>query len=243
MSPAYPRIIGHRGAKLHAPENTLIGIETAAAQGARMVEIDVMLTADLVPVVIHDLTLDRTTDGTGPVAEWEYADLATLDAGSAFDRRFAGARIPSLAQVIDLCLRLDLGLNIEIKPAPGREEETAMVALTLARTLWPEDRPAPLVSSFVLKSMEAAKTIAPDWPRGMLFDRRPENWAEIADGIDAATLNLNQARETEDSIAELASLGRPILLYTCNDARRARALLAAGATGIITDTPEGLAGI
>ena len=102
MLSTLPRLIGHRGAKENAPENTLASIREAARQGARWVELDVMLSRDQRPVIIHDDTLDRTTSGTGPVPLRDVADLRALDAGTWFDPRFAGEPLPTLEEAAAL---------------------------------------------------------------------------------------------------------------------------------------------
>lgn len=114
MPLALPRVIGHRGAAAHAPENTLESIRCAAAFGVAMVEIDVQLSKDEVPVIIHDDTLERTTTGRGPVIDFTWRELQALDAGTPFGRPFAGERIPDLPAVLALCRELKLGLNVEI---------------------------------------------------------------------------------------------------------------------------------
>jgi glycerophosphoryl diester phosphodiesterase len=124
-----PRIIGHRGACGYAPENTLESIRTAADLGIKWVELDVKLTKDGVPVIFHDETLDRTTNGHGNVAETFYADLQNLEAGSWYSDGFAGIKIPTLEEAAELLIDLGLGLNLELKPCPGREKETAEIAL------------------------------------------------------------------------------------------------------------------
>ena len=124
-----PKVIGHRGAKAYAPENTLPSIETAADLGVEWVELDVKLTKDNVPIIFHDEGLDRTTSGTGLVAQTNYEDLRDLDAGSWFGDSFSSVRIPTLEEAVDILLKHNLGLNLEIKPCPGREKETAEIAL------------------------------------------------------------------------------------------------------------------
>lgn len=235
-----PRVIGHRGAKRYAPENTIAGLVTAARQGARMVEVDVKLTRDRVPILMHDDTLDRTTDGTGPVAEWDFAEIAPLDAGSHLHEDFAGERVPTLAAALEVCRRLDLAINLELKPNPGEAETTALVALTLARTLWPDAAPPPLLSSFDPACLEAAKTVAADWPRGMLFWDRPADWEDIARAVGATTVNLNGERETPADVADIAQAGWPVLIYTINDPAPAQAFIDAGARSIVTDVPKKL---
>src|SRR5215472_12885505 len=115
-----PRIIGHRGAKATAPENTLAGIRQARREGAAWVEFDVKLTADGHPILMHDDTLERTTDGQGPVAAARLADIRRLDAGSKFGPAWQGERVPLLSEALSVLAELDMGFNLEIKPCKGR---------------------------------------------------------------------------------------------------------------------------
>jgi glycerophosphoryl diester phosphodiesterase len=234
----FPRTIGHRGARGYAPENTLAGIRTAAEQGVCWVEVDVKLTRDGVPILMHDDTVDRTTDGRGVVASMDFDYLRRLDAGKPFGPQFAGERIPTLEETLALVFELGLGINLEIKPCPGREEETAYKTLDTARALWPADRPPPLISSFELPSLEVALAHMPDWPRGYLIDRRPADWAAIADRLQATTLNVNARREDERSIAAYLATGRPVLTYTVNDPAQARRLIDLGVSAVFTDYPR-----
>ncbi|MFM2045337.1 MAG: hypothetical protein RLY86_3913 [Pseudomonadota bacterium] len=236
-----PPIIGHRGAARHAPENTLAGIRMAASQGATWVEVDVKLTADRIPILMHDDTLDRTTDGRGPVAALTLEQVRRLDAGRWFGPAFAGERVPTLAEVLALVRDLGMGINLEIKPCPGRAEETAGVALTTARSLWPDGVPPPLVSSFDYDSLAMARLVAPDWPIGYLIDRRRPDWATQAAAVGAATIHVNARREDADSIAVYRATGRPVLAYTVNSLAAAREVLSWGVTGVFTDTPATLA--
>jgi glycerophosphoryl diester phosphodiesterase len=159
MSLKLPKIIGHRGCAAYAPENTLVGIHTAADMGVEWVELDVKLTKDQVPILFHDELLERTTDGTGEVKDHTYAQLKELDAGLWFGDSFFDTRIPTLEQAIDVLIERDLGVNIEIKPCPGRERETAEVALDLLASVW-DDHSRMLISSFQHVSLEAALEMA-----------------------------------------------------------------------------------
>ena len=236
-----PRLIGHRGAARHAPENTLASVRMAALQGAPWVEVDVKLTADGVPVLMHDDTLDRTTNGRGKVAETRFEALSRLDAGRWFSPAFIGEPVPTLAALIDLVAQLDLGLNLEIKPCPGRAAETAGVALSMAYSLWPEGKPPPLVSSFEFEALETARRVVPSWPIGYLIDRRHPDWRAQADAVGAATINVNARKETAATIAEYRATGRPVLAYTVNTLPAAQEVLGWGVHGVFTDTPQGLA--
>ena len=240
MLSTLPRLIGHRGAKESAPENTLASLREAARQGAAWVEVDVMLTRDRVPVLIHDDTLERTTSGAGPVPELTLAELKALDAGSWFDPRFAGETVPTLEEALGLLSKLGLGLNLEIKPYPGQDVPTAEAALDLLKRLWPAGLPL-LVSSFEVPCLEVARDLAPDIPRGYLLWDPLADWAAIADRIGAATLNVHQDRQTAESVAAYRATGRPVLAYTVNDAARARTLFGWGVAGIFTDAPGRLA--
>src|SRR5438128_1848147 len=114
------RVVGHRGAAAHAPENTIASLELGVREGADDVEFDVQRTADGVPVLLHDETCDRTTDGSGPLRERTSAAVSALDAGSWFGPSFAGERVPTLAAVCEWAGRNAAGLSVELKqPAPG----------------------------------------------------------------------------------------------------------------------------
>lgn len=111
----FVHVCGHRGHSIAAPENTIPALEAAAVHGATVCEIDVVLSADGEIVLIHDEILDRTTDGKGRVAARTLADLKRLDAGAWLDPRFAGTRLPTLAETLAAARRLKLGLLVEIK--------------------------------------------------------------------------------------------------------------------------------
>ena len=128
------QICGHRGYSLHYPENTLPAFEAAKAWGATTVEIDVVLTADSEPIVLHDLTVDRTTDGHGFAADLSLERVQSLDAGSRFHPRFAGTRIPTLAEVLDWAKRDKMGLVLEIKEAEQPDLAVDRVASLLVAT-------------------------------------------------------------------------------------------------------------
>jgi glycerophosphoryl diester phosphodiesterase len=124
-------VCGHRGYSLHYPENTLHAFEAAKASGATTVEIDVVLTSDGEPVILHDLTLDRTTDGHGFAADCSLERIRSLDAGSRFDPRFAGTRVPTLAEALEWARREDMGIVLEIKEAERPELAIERIAKLL----------------------------------------------------------------------------------------------------------------
>lgn len=233
-----PKIIGHRGAKAYAPENTLASFHAAADLGCEWVEIDVKLTKDGVPVVFHDEELNRCTNGSGLMAETTFAALRELDAGSWFSESFMDEKVPTLEEALNVIIDRGMGLNLEIKPCPGREIETAEAALDLATRIWPDDQPPPLISSFSHVSLETAMDYLHEWPRALLIDEYDPNWRDLADHLMAHTININGNTVTPEQIDEYLEYGKPLLAYTINDPRRAVDLLSAGISGVFTDTPD-----
>ncbi len=233
-------IVAHRGASAAAPENTLAAIRLAKTEGASWVEVDVKLSRDRVCILMHDDHLKRTTNGRGEVAQYDLDELQQLDAGSWFSRRFAGERIPTLEQTLGLCLELDLELNLEIKPCPGRQHETALAVVEDLRRHWPAGRPWPLISSFAVASLEEVRLHAPEMPRGLLIGRPTRRGRDMLDRLECVTLHCDARRVSRDLVRRLAATGRPVLCYTVNDPHRARRLLEMGVTSIITDRPGDL---
>ncbi|MEM6782022.1 MAG: glycerophosphoryl diester phosphodiesterase [Pseudomonadota bacterium] len=234
-----PKVIGHRGAAAYAPENTLESIHTAADMGVDWVELDLKLTRDNVPVLFHDETLERTTNGSGAMADTDYDDLKQLEAGSWYGDSFSGIKIPTLEEAVDVLLERNLGLNLEIKPCPGREKETAEIALDALSQIW-DDHDRILISSFQHVCLEAARDMATDWPRGLLLPEEwPENWKDLADYLDVKTINLNNTDlEREEIEMVIDDLDLPVLVYTVNDPDRARQLQGWGVDAVFTDNPD-----
>lgn len=231
----YPRLIAHRGGGALAPENTLAGLRVAAEKGYRGVEFDVMLSGDGTPVLIHDETLERTTDGFGRVVETSDAELARLDAGGWHGPHFAGEPIPALADAAGLCLALGLWVNIEIKPAQGTDAETGRQAAALAREMWASAPFPPLLSSFSAAALEAARQAAPELPRGLLYKAVPSDWKSELARLACATLHCDWRHATPALIDEAAAAGVPLVVYTVNDPENAARLLCLGVAAVITD--------
>jgi glycerophosphoryl diester phosphodiesterase len=231
----YPRVIAHRGGGILAPENTLAGLELARNLGFLGVEFDVKLSRDGTPILMHDDTLDRTTDGHGEVARTNFGAISKLDAGVWFGNEFAGQRVPSFAAAATLCREAGLWANVEIKPCPGRERETGEIAARLSRQLWLGASPPPLLSSFSPLSLEAAAVEAPDMPRALLVEEIPENWAAQLERLQAVALHASQRHLTKQIIKAVHDAGYGVLAYTVNDSERALQLLEWGVDALVTD--------
>lgn len=230
------RVIGHRGACAKAPENTLASIRRAASDGAAMVEVDVKLTAEGRLVLFHDDRLERTTDGHGAMASTTLDMLGAMDAGAWFGAGFAGEAVPTLEEALDVILGLGLGVNLEIKPCPGREAETAREVARMAAALWPDDRPPPLLSSFSRESLAVARDTAPALPRALIADRLPGDWKEAALILGLKAVHLGPAARREE-IAAVVAAGSAVAVWTINDAARAASLFRHGASAIFSDDP------
>lgn len=233
-----PLVLAHRCGGTLAPENTLAGLDAAVAVGCRGVEFDVMLSGDGTPLLIHDETLVRTTNGRGRVAETTDAVLFGLDAGSWFGQRFAGERLPALDQALLRCAELGLAVNLEIKPAAGYEELTGTVVGRCLQVRWP-DFPCPMVlSSFSEVALQAVARICPDRPRGLLVGKVPPDSAARCAAVGAIALHAACSGLTAEAVAAVRQAGLHLAVYTENDPLRAAALLDWGVETVITDHPE-----
>ncbi|HVM81833.1 MAG TPA: glycerophosphodiester phosphodiesterase [Stellaceae bacterium] len=235
---ALPRVIGHRGAAGLAPENTPAAFRKAAALGVTWVEFDVHLSADGVPVIIHDDTVERTTDGKGKVAALSLVELKRLDAGASFGAGFRGERIPTLAEMLDLLRELGLGAVVEIKPSPGAEIATAEATVRLLQERWPETLPPPMVSSFERLSIERAHAAAPGIARAFLVHDLPRNWQEEVDRLGCSAVHASQRGLRAEQVAAVTRAGLPLFAYTVNDAARAAELFSWGVAAVFSDRPD-----
>ena len=156
----YPKLAAHRGAGKLAPENTLAAFRLGYRHGYRMAEFDVKLSADGVAFLLHDATLDRTTDRRGRADALTWRELSRLDAGSWHSPMYAGEPLPALATVAHWSRAHEVAVNIEIKPTPGRERETGAAVAMDAKTLWTGVPALPLLSSFSEAALEAARDAA-----------------------------------------------------------------------------------
>ncbi|MEV4351557.1 glycerophosphodiester phosphodiesterase family protein [Actinoplanes sp. NPDC049596] len=233
MPPPGLHRVAHRGYSAVAPENTLPAFAAAVRGGATFVEFDVRTTADGVPVVIHDRTLDRTTTGTGHVWELDSAALAALDAGSWFSAAYAGLRVPTLAETLTLLTPPGPQLLLEIKPpATLPEVKTIMEMVTAAglpgRTI---------VQSFDPEVIRLVREASPSVRRGLLRLRFEADTLPLVDELDVVCCNPSTADVLGDpaTVASLRARGVDVMPWTANDPAEWPPLTEAGATGLITD--------
>jgi glycerophosphoryl diester phosphodiesterase len=237
----YPKFLAHRGGGKLAPENTIAGLRCGLEHGFRAVEFDVMLARDGVPVVMHDPYLGRTIAGSGNVFDYDAAELVTMDAGSWFGAEYRGETVPLFTQFVQFCKDHGIWMNIEIKPAPGFEEETGRVVAGLTRALFGLDiaqddpRRIPLLSSFSPVALAAAMQAAPDLPRALLLDRLDEGWQDQARALAAVAIHTSHKHLTETLAHQVKAAGYGLFCYTVNDPARAREILGWGVDAFCTD--------
>ncbi len=241
----HPLIIAHRGYRARYPENTLCAFRAARDAGAHMIELDVTLTRDRRVVVIHDATLDRTTDGTGPVRDRTLEELRRLDAGAWFSRAFAGERLPALEEVLDLAHRPPL-VNIEIKPeafepeAPPDAIERRVVDAVRSRGLLERV----LVSSFEWRVLAAIARMASPPALGLLSeDPLPPDGIDTCRELGAFSWHCHHRKLDRGQVDRLHEAGIRVYPYTVNDPARIGRLLDMGVDGVFTDDPPAMAAL
>lgn len=234
----YPRWIAHRGAGKLAPENTLAAFRLGAAHGYRAFECDVKLSADGVPFLLHDATLERTAATTGNAGDRTWSELSQLDAGGWHSRQFAGEPPPSLQAIAGFVLRNHFQLNLEIKPTPGAETLTGRVVAQHAARLWSGAAVPPLLSSFRPEALAAAAAAAPTLPRALLLDTLWPGWEQVAASLGCAAIVTHHRLMDAGLLAQARQAGWRALVYTVNEPDDAQRLLALGIDGLITDAVD-----
>lgn len=231
----FPLWIAHRGAGKLAPENTLAAFRLGAHYGYRAFECDVKLSADGVPFLLHDATLERTTNGQGIAGERSWAELSQLDAGSWHSRLYAGEPIPSLKAVAAFVQHNGFALDLEIKPTPGTDAQTGAAVAIAAERLWHGADVNPLLSSFSIDALRAARDSVPKLPRALLSDNDVSGAVEAALELSCVAVITSHLAMTSQLVTRIHHSGMRALVYTVNEPGRAHELLALSIDGIVTD--------
>lgn len=237
----YPILFAHRGGGALAPENTLAGVKMAQHHGYSAVEFDVKLSADGVAMLMHDDTLERTSNGVGMFKEKTVAMLETLDAGTWKGAAFADEKIPRFSAVMKFLHNNGMNANIEIKPCTGRESETGRAVAALAEEITRAHAVKPLLSSFSLEALRAAHATATGLPIGLLVGDYAREHDVLLDELDAVSLNCHYRCIDVDMVRHLHARGTRVMVYTVNDIDRVAELMKIGVDGIFTDNLDGLA--
>ena len=225
-------VIAHRGASGTAPENTLAAFRRAETIGAHMIELDVQLTSDGEVIVMHDDTLERTTNGRGAVCGRSLAELRALDAGSWFGPAFAGEPVPTLAEVLDA---VRLPVNVELKAGGGDGLEARTLAVV--RAAGALDRI--VFSSFDPGSLERLRLLTADAQIGVLWSRPQFSPAiAIAARVAAIAVHIRKTAVSAENVAAAREMGLLTRVWTVNSPREFAPLERAGVAGVFTDYPE-----
>ncbi|CAM4462011.1 MAG: Glycerophosphodiester phosphodiesterase, cytoplasmic [Legionella sp.] len=235
------QVIGHRGASAYAPENTLAAFNKALEMGCRFIEFDVMCSDDGEPFIFHDDKLKRTSNGCGEIGKVNADYLRSLDAGSWFSRKYKGEAIPHFQEVLEWLVSSDVQANIEIKPYPGTDEQTAITVLTHINRYWPEGRALPLVSSFSWDALVMCRNLAPEMPLGLLFHEWDEQWSQKAKQLECFSIHFNRKILTAERVRAVKEQGYVICAYTVNRKRQAHKLFKWGVDAVFSDYPDLLA--
>jgi glycerophosphoryl diester phosphodiesterase len=231
-----PLIFAHRGASAHAPENTLAAFELALKQGAPAIEFDVKLTSDRQVIILHDQTLNRTTNGSGSVTKQPFSALRELDAGSWFSDNYRGEKIPSLAEVFEL-LGKKILMNVELTnyatPFDGLVHEVAKLVKKHGLQEYV------LFSSFFPTNLAVARWLLPSVPRGQLILEGNSGWWQRAVGtfMKLEAEHPFSTDVTAESVKRTQAKKRRVHVWTVNDPAEMRRLRSLGVDGIFTDDP------
>jgi glycerophosphoryl diester phosphodiesterase len=226
MSPPFT-IVGHRGARGHAPENTLLGLDVGLKLGADWVEFDVQLHQGEL-LLMHDLRLERTTNGSGRLSDHSFAALRKLDAGQ-------GQQIPTLQEAINL-IDQRIGINIELKTWNGTAAAVARVLREGLDQGWAAENF--LVSSFHLPELYEFRQLVPEIPIGVLLCGVPLDWAGVAVELGASTLNLSDEFVDEKLVADAHARDLKVWVYTVNHPDEMARMKSLRVDGIFTDYPD-----
>jgi len=232
----FPRLIAHRGAGTLAPENTLAAMRVGAQYGYAMVEYDVKLTRDGVAVLLHDDSVDRTSNGQGKLSELNFNDLVAMDFGGWHSRAYAGEPIATLHAISAFTQANGIYSNIEIKPSAGTDAATGRQVARLAAQLWTDPASPPLLSSFSEAALLAAQDEAPHLPRALLLgDTVPDDWPDRLARLGCSAIDIQHTLLTQELINEAHERGYRITTWTVNDPQLAGELLALGCDALFTD--------
>jgi glycerophosphoryl diester phosphodiesterase len=232
-----PLIIAHRGAMGEAPENTLGAFKLALEQGANAFELDIHLSADGEIIVIHDYTVNRTTNGTGAIDRLTVAQLKQFDAGSWFHEKYKGEQIPLLSEVFDLVPQ-DFIINIEIKDHGGHKLEPKLIEL-LKRTGRME---SVVISSFDHKCLHHLKQLSRDLQVGLLYNSDFVSHLQVAQAAQMPVYSIHPYFKaiSKKDIRELSENGFQVYAWTVNSVEDMTSMLESGVQGIITNFPARL---
>ncbi len=233
------KICGHRGAAKYKPENTFSGFEWCVKNNINWSECDVQLTNENIALIIHDQTLDRTSNSTGLVQRVKLDELESINVGTPNSKETFYQKIPTLEELLTFCKNYNLNLNIEMKfykpiKTIYRRKLVKKVLKTIKKT---KTENQVLISSFDIISLKIIRESSLEIPLGALFDRLPSDWEQQIENLNITTIHLDFETVTAYQIKEIANKSFKPFVYTCNEPPKIKSLWNAGLEGVITDDP------
>lgn len=231
-------VAGHRGDKEGAPENTIPALQAAIDSDAEFVETDLQLSSDGVPVLMHDWTVDRTTDGSGPVWSHTWDELSRLDAGGWYDKAFIGTPIPSLADFIDIFKPSSKRAMLELKGSWTADQARIVTSQLYAAGV--QDRV--VLASFDLMTLKALAQVASGMPRVIITHSVVGDPAILAGACGAVAIVTSRDFLESDpgAVDRIHAAGLGVLIYTVNNEDDWSSAVSLGVDGMITDKPSAL---
>ena len=235
-----PKIISHRGANNLAPENTKSSIKKASLLGASFVEIDIKISKDEIPILLHDDTIDRTTNGSGLCCDYNYEDLVKLDAGSWFNKKFKNEKVLTLDECLDLLSELNMGVNIELKPNKNKEKNNVIKIRNLLNKK--KFKNEYFFSSFDYYSIDIISKEMPLIPRGLLVENNINNKNFSLESIldllkryNCFSIGFEKNLINKELVQFFKNQGYAITVFTINDKQFAKEIFSWGVDSIFTD--------
>lgn len=232
------RVMAHRGFSSQAPENTLASFKKAVDYGCPWVELDVQLTADNVPVVIHDQELERCTSGKGKVGDYTLTEIKQFSAGNWFDPNFSQETIPTLEAVLNLAKSTNTCVNIELKPYPGDDEYLLCQQVAKCINSVGIDADQLLFSSFSVSALQQIKKVLPEIRRGLLWEEMPDDAFHILNDLEAFSVHCDYRHLNENQARAIKKHGYDIYCYTPNNPMDVQSFWIWGVDMMITDMPD-----
>ncbi|MDC3178101.1 glycerophosphodiester phosphodiesterase family protein [Pelagibacteraceae bacterium] len=240
-----PKLIGHRGVKDLCPENTLVSIARAFEMGLSFVEIDVKISKDKLPILLHDDTLDRTTNGSGLVIDYDYENIKKLDAGNFFYKKNTNIFVPKLEDTLNLCINNNGNLNIELKPNKNYEKENTLQIYELTKNIHQIDI---FFSSFdIISILEISKLYPQSFRSFLLDDFKKYNIDDLINlsiNNDLKICGLNIDLVSTDIIKKIKESNISITVYSDKNINLSNAndIFSLGVDSVFTDNPTDLLG-
>ena len=233
------RICGHRGAVNYKPENTMSGFEWCVNNDIKWAECDVQLTDEDILIIIHDDTLDRTSDTKGLVKKITKKQLETINVGISNSKEKNFQKIPTLEELLKFCKSSGLKLNIEMKfydliKLSYRKRLVNELLKTIEKYKFNNQV---LITSFDINALKILRKKSNDIPIGILYEKLPKNWANSANDLKVSSIHLDYNFLTLENLYQIHDLNIKSFVYTCNNPSEIKLFWKAGLSGVITDDP------